>query len=222
MELSPWLLRLEQRFGHWGLPHLIKGMVILNCLTFVLQYLQPGFADMLSFDTLAIGGRGEYWRLVTFLLQPLTTGGNLGLFWFLIAMWFLWFIGDGLEQALGPFLLNLYLLLDMAVLGVVALTLYPGSVMPNFYILNSFLFAFASFYPNMPILLFFVIEVKIKYVALFSAAVMLLSGILSPALLPVMLASCAGYLVFFGPLYFNDLRQRADSRRRMKKFRGED
>ncbi|MDR1305054.1 MAG: hypothetical protein LBK76_07515 [Verrucomicrobiales bacterium] len=222
MELSPWLLRLEQRFGHWGVPQLIKGMVLLNCLTLILQYLQPGFADMLSLNTAAISEHGEYWRLVTFLLQPIVSDGQLSWFWFIIAMWFLWFVGDGLERALGPLLLNLYLLLGVAALAVVALTLYPGAVIPNFYLLNSFLFAFAAFYSDLPIMLFFIIEVKIKYVAMFAAVVMLLGGVRSPALLPLMAASCAGYLVFFGPLYAQVLCQRASSRRRMKKFRGEE
>ncbi|MDR0534111.1 MAG: hypothetical protein LBH01_09160 [Verrucomicrobiales bacterium] len=220
MELSPWLLRLERRFGHWGIPHLIKGLVVLNCLTFVLQYLQPGFEQMLSFDSAAIRA-GEVWRVFTFLLQPAVLG-NWGMLWFLLAMWFLWFIGDGLENALGPFLLNLYLLLGVVAVSVVALTLYPYAQIPNSYILLSFLFGFATFYPDTPILLFFVIEVKIKYIAIFFAACTALTAILSPVLLPVILASLTGYLVFFGPWYFRYLRMRLDSRRRMKKFKGED
>jgi hypothetical protein len=221
MELSPWLLRLEQHFGNWGVPHLIRGLVLFNCLALVLQYLQPGFTDILAFDTGAIRA-GEYWRVVTFLLNPETGTGNSSLFLFVIAMWFLWFIGNGLEQALGPLLLNVYLLLGVATVSVVGLVFYPDFAFTNFFVMESFLFAFATFYPDLPILLFFVIQVKIKYIAYFGAVMTALHCLFSPLMAPIILASVAGYLVFFGPLYFNYFRQRASSRRRMKKFRGED
>jgi len=116
----------------------------------------------------------------------------------------------------------LYLLIAVVAVSVTGLVFYPFGEIPNAFLLSSFLFAYATFYPNTPIFLFFIVEVKIKYVAIFFAAYSALIGILNPGLLPIILASTAGYLVFFGPMYINYLRMRADSRRRMKKFRGED
>ncbi|MDD5261978.1 MAG: hypothetical protein PHD76_09045 [Methylacidiphilales bacterium] len=221
MEISPWLIRLENRFGHWGIPHLIRSLVILNCLTFVLQTLSPGFDDSLLFDPQAVL-HGEVWRVFSFLLVPAFAPGSFGMIFFLISMYFTWFIGEGLENAWGAFLLNFYMLVSVLFFSLAGVLFYQGPI-PSTYIMASLLFAFATLYPDLPIMIFpLPIQIPIKYLAIFSAAMMGLQVIFDLALAPLVLASMAGYFLFVGPGAIQSWKMRLDSRRRMKKFRGDD
>jgi hypothetical protein len=222
MELSPWLLRLENRLGRWAVPQVIKGLVLLNILTYVLGLFEPGFGSMLTFDTTLVRA-GEFWRVATFLFVPGYGGGSRELLFFAVYMYFTWFIGGGVEEAWGAFPVNFYLAVSVACLAVAGLWLYPGVTLPNIFIFQSLLFAFATLYPNLPIGLFpFPVQFPVKYLAYFSAGLTLLTVLRHPALLPLVLASNAGYLLYAGPAFVRDWRRRADSKRRLKKFRGEE
>ena len=61
-------------------------------------YLNKGFDSYLALDIARIRS-GEVWRLVTYIFVPQMAHP----LWVAVALWFLWFIGDGLERAWGPF-----------------------------------------------------------------------------------------------------------------------
>src|SRR5476651_485219 len=100
--------KLERRLGFIAIPGLIRAVVTLNALVFVLVLLNKGFASYLALDIARIRA-GAVWRLVPYILVPRMA---YPLF-VVIALWFLWFIGDGLERAWGPFRLTLYFLVGM-------------------------------------------------------------------------------------------------------------
>ncbi len=79
----------------------------------------------------------------------------------------LWLLGDGLEQAWGSFKLNLYYLIGM-VGTTVAVFLLGSSDATGIYLNLSLFFAFATLFPNYPILLFFIFPVRVKWIALVS------------------------------------------------------
>ena len=221
MELPSWLHRLESRMGHWGIPHLIRGLVLLNCLTFILQSLSPGFGDSLLLDPRALL-KGEVWRMITFLFVPAFSPGSFGMIFFLLSMYFTWFIGDGLEEAWGPFLLNLYMVVSVVALTAAGLAFYPFPITSTF-IIASLLFAFATVYPDLPIMIFpLPIQIPVKYVAFFSAALIGLQVLFNPFVAPMVLASLSGYLLFLGPGAYGRWKMQRDSKQRMKKFRGDD
>lgn len=84
-----------------------------------------------------------------------------------LGIYFTWFIGTALEKEWGDFRFNLYLLLGM--LGAVLACLCTGWA--DTYCLSlSLLLAFAMLYPEVQVLLFFVIPVRVKYFGLFAAA----------------------------------------------------
>src|SRR5664279_3018234 len=102
------LEKLERRLGFIAIPGLIRAVVTLNALVFVLVLLNKGFDSYLALDLARIRA-GEVWRLVTYIFVP-----QVGHFLLVVvALWFLWFIGDGLERAWGPFRLTLYFLVGM-------------------------------------------------------------------------------------------------------------
>ena len=91
-----WLDKLERRFGFLGIPGLIRIVIGFTALVYVLVFLNRGFESFLTLDP-ALILRGQVWRLVTYIFLPQTFSP----LWVLLALWFLWFIGEGLERAWG-------------------------------------------------------------------------------------------------------------------------
>ena len=144
---------------------------------------------------------GEIWRLVTFLFVPFSSGGILN---FALEAYFIWFIGSALEAVWGDFRFNLYILAGM--LGAILACLITGWA--DTYCLSlSLLLAFALLYPEMQLLLFFVIPIKVKYFGIFAAAVWVLS-FLSVGWMTKLnyLLSMAGFILFFAPVLYSNIR----------------
>src|SRR5260370_18241530 len=93
-----WLDKLERRFGFLGVPGLMRIVVGFAALVFALAWLLPGFTSVLQLDPVRIR-HAELWRLVTYIFIPQT----MSPWWILFALWFLWFICIGLQQACGSF-----------------------------------------------------------------------------------------------------------------------
>src|SRR6266542_3456946 len=116
-----WLDKLERRLGFLGIPGLMRIVVAFNALVFLLIRLNPGFRFMLDLDPARIR-HGEIWRLITYIFLPQTDS----FLWVFLLLWFLWFIGEGLEQALGAFRLTLYFIVGM--IGTTAAAFFFGFV----------------------------------------------------------------------------------------------
>ena len=75
----------------------------------------------------------------------------------------------------------------------------------------SLFFAFARFYPDLVIYFAYILPVKVKWMAWFSAAVLLLQIVVgSMQFRAAAICAMANYLVFFGPGIVRDARQRRD------------
>ncbi|MEY2480883.1 MAG: hypothetical protein QOI04_1810 [Verrucomicrobiota bacterium] len=208
-----WLDKLEKRFGFLAIPGLIRVVVIFNALVFILVRLNPDFQSVLQLDPARIR-QGEVWRLVTYIFVPQT----FSYLWVIFVLWFLWFIGDGLERAWGPFRLTLYFFVGM--LGTTAAAFFFGSGSSNAMLSASLFYAFARFYPDEIIYVFFVLPLKIKWVAWASAAFLLYGFVAaSNSYRMALIAAFANYLIFFAPEIYREARQRrgvADRRRRFE------
>ena len=132
-----WLDKLERRFGFLGIPGLIRIVIGFTALVYVLVYLNRGFENFLTLDP-ALILRGQVWRLVTYIFIPQTFSP----LWVLLALWFLWFIGEGLERALGPFRMTLYFLIGM--IGTTIAAFFVGGNFSNGMLITSLFFAFVS------------------------------------------------------------------------------
>lgn len=196
-----WIAKLERKYGRFCIPNLISiligGQILVYAIElFVNQYIS--FALSLSRDGLLAG---QIWRVLTFVFVPFSGGGPLSV---VLGIYFTWFIGSALEKEWGDFRFNLYLLLGM--LGAVLACLLTGYA--DTYCLSlSLLLAFAMLYPEMQVLLFFVIPVKVKYFGWFAAALWVFS-FLSMGLFGKLnyLLCMAGFLLFFGPQAWRSIR----------------
>src|ERR1700730_5197736 len=163
-----WLDKLERRFGFLAIPGLCRLLVGFTVLVFVLILLNPDFLNVIALDPGRVR-RGEVWRLVTYIFIP----PSLSPLFLLLGLWFLWFIGDGLERAWGAFRLTLYFFVGM--IGTTVAAFFFGSNFSNSMLTAALFFAFATFYPNEVIYIFFILPVKVKWVA-WAMAVFLLYG----------------------------------------------
>ena len=110
MSPAGWTDFLEQHLGRWSVPHLARGLVAMNAASWLLNLASPGFLAILKLDP-ALVLQGEFWRVITFIFVPPSSAHPIFFFLFL---WFLWSIGEALEENLGSFHLNLYFLTSMA------------------------------------------------------------------------------------------------------------
>lgn len=207
-----WLDKLEKRFGFLGVPGLMRIVVVFTALVFVLARLDPNFVSILDLDIGRIR-HGEVWRLFTYIFVPQT----LSFIWVTFALLFLWFIGDGLERAWGAFRLTLYFLVGM--MGTTAAAFFFGSNFSNSMLSAALFFAFARFYPDEVIYVFFILPVKVKWLAWISAAFLLVAFVMnSNDYRLALMAALSNYLIFFGPEIIRSIRNRRVVTQRRERF----
>ena len=216
-----WINALERRFGHLAVPGLMRIIVAFNALVFFLMTVKPGFVDVLALRPDRVL-HGEVWRLVTYIFIP-RLGGLFALIHPVLAVFvylqFLWLLGEGLEQAWGSFKLNLFYLTGM--LGTTAAAFLLNARDLNGVYLNASLFyAFATLFPNYPILLFFIIPVRVKWIALVALAGISLQLIAPSADMDrlAILVALVNYLLFFGPSWLTYWREQGRTVTRRQQF----
>lgn len=174
-----WLSKLERRFGKYAIPNLMYYIIIMYAGGFILQLINPSFYyQYLSLDASAIL-HGQIWRIITFMIQPPSTS----VIFIIFALYLYYMIGTQLERAWGAFRFNVYFFAGILfhVLAAILVYLITGISLPidTWYLNMSLFFAFAALYPNVQFLLFFVIPVKVKWLALLDGAYFLYTVILA-------------------------------------------
>ena len=168
-----WLDRFCAKHRNLAVPNLMLYIVIGNVIVFVLDmFSRYSFSHMLTFVPYCIF-HGQIWRLVTFIFVP--EGSNL--FFVAISLYFYYFIGNALEREWGSARFTVFYGIGVLVNIAVGLVLsflyglnYPWPVVSMYYINMSLFFAFAALYPDLQVLLFFIIPVKVKWLAWIDAA----------------------------------------------------
>ena len=169
MSPAGWTDFLEQHLGRWSVPHLVRGLVAMNAASWLLNLASPGFLSILKLEP-ALILQGEWWRALTFIFVPPTSAHPI---FFFIFLWFLWSIGEALEETLGSFHLNLYVLISMGVVVAVAFV-QPAVPVNSFYIFNSLFLGFAATLPEQKIFLFPIpIPLSVTWVAGITSALLL-------------------------------------------------
>lgn len=177
------LNKLERKFGRFAIPDLIKYVVALYCAGAVIGMINEDFYyQYLSLNVEAVL-HGQIWRLFTFLIEPYGFSQGMGFlisiifFFFQVNLFFLF--GRSLEQAWGTFRFNMYFFSGYLLNIVAAFILYLSPLHATIYdsglqyIYWSMFFAFALLNPNMEFLLYMVLPIKVKWLAILDAVFML-------------------------------------------------
>ncbi|MCR5691223.1 MAG: hypothetical protein K6G62_03295 [Eubacterium sp.] len=179
--------RLEKKFGGRGIPNLMIYVLAISGAGYLLGLYNPMiYYSYLSLDVYQIIHGGQVWRLVTFLLNPNVLGGSgsgiSGIFWFAIMAWIYYSIGSNLEKIWGSFRFTLFYFSGILMIWVISFLAYfvlgffagyqvVGSYISLLvtleYISQSLFLAFALVFPDAQFLLFFIIPVRAKWLAIF-------------------------------------------------------
>ncbi len=201
--VSRWLDRFCYNHPNFGIPNLMKYIAIGNVVVFVLDLVTRGYGTFfLSFVPSAIL-QGQVWRLLTFVFVPVS-GFNpndmFSLLWFAMSTLFYYYVGNALERQWGSTRFTVFYLLGALLNVLIGFGLHTYVNM--YYVNMSMFFSFATLYPDMQVLLYGILPLKVKWLAWFDAALFgldivraLMAGSLISALLPII--ALLNYFIFF-------------------------
>ena len=173
-----YLNKLERKIGKYAIPNLSLWLVVTYALGYLMMYMTPGIISYLMLEP-AMVLRGQVWRLVTWVLIPPSTGN---IFFYIIMIMLYYSLGTALERTWGTFRFNVYIFggLIFTVIGAFVaygflsmtggLTIGIGYYVTTYYINMAIFLAFAVCFPDMQILLWFIIPVRMKWMAYVYAA----------------------------------------------------
>lgn len=202
MRDRPWLDRLDRAFGDWALPDPAATLVGLNAAVWVLSLVKADFPARLTLEP-ALVVSGEVWRLVTFLVIPPAMSPAWMVFWLLM----LYSYAQALEAEWGEFRFEVFYAVGAA--ATVAASAFLGYGLSNVPLNLSLFLAFAELFPEVRLYLFFVIPMKVQWLAWAAWAgvgAQLAFGGWGTRL--SLLAGLANWILFFGPGRLADLRRR--------------
>lgn len=228
--------RLERKYGHLGIPGLVRILAVFRGLTWLLSITSPGFDRLLIFDRGAILS-GQVWRVITFLFTGLGGTGTTAMLFVLIMIFFMFFISDGLERAWGPFGVTLYVVGSVFAGALVGLLVPAGPILgvvvpseglpiSSEVVYFSLIMAFACLYPDVQILLFLIIPVKIKYIGMLTGAFLLFGvagGFVDGLVVGILRALptfglLLPFLLVFAPAFYRSMKARGEATARRHRF----
>ena len=173
------LKKLEPKFKDWAIENIGFYIVGLQAIFYLL--IISGFISRESLELIPakVIESGQIWRIFTFAFIP--PASNL---FFLMINWYIFIIiSQYLEAFWGTFLFNVYCFIVFAISIITAflvllITSDFVSITPEIFNYSLFFIIFLAFSvlnPEFEVLLFFVLPLKIKYVAYISSVFYLIS-----------------------------------------------
>lgn len=206
--MSKW----EKKFGKYAVRNISLVLILFYAAGYIIQMINRQFLGYLLLDPYAIL-HGQIWRLVTWIVVP---PSKMDIFT-IIMLLFYYNIGTTLENTWGTWRYNVYLLSGMvftiigsfvwfAVLCITsggfdnaaALSAYQSGYFSTYYINMSIFLAFAATFPDVKVLLMFVIPVKVKWMGILYGLLLAYDFFIGPPYIKVAIASSLmNFVIFF-------------------------
>ncbi|WP_027631769.1 rhomboid family intramembrane serine protease [Clostridium hydrogeniformans] len=186
--------KLEKKFGKLAIKNLMSYIIAANAVIYFLVVFmnRQDILNLLYLDWNLVM-KGQVWRLITFVFIPKFTSP----FFYIISLYFYYLAGNGLEQYWGSFKFNLFYF--CGIVGIMISTYLTNGVGDSTFLNLSLFLAFAKVYPDYSILLFFVLPIKVKYIAIFNWVVIGYNFIFLTNQYRVLIVFCLlNYFIFFG------------------------
>lgn len=211
--------KLERKFGRYAIQNISLMLIICYAFGYAIQFVNADFLNYLTLNPYLIL-RGQIWRLITWILIP---PSDFGIFT-ILTLYFYYWIGTTLERTWGTFRYNVYLLSGMlfTILGAFVLLAYSYAVFApqiamigsrafftdgigyffrafsTYYVNLSIFLAFALTFPDMQVLLFFIIPIRIKWLGILDAIMTVYTFFASGIAYKIIIgASLLNVVVFF-------------------------
>jgi membrane associated rhomboid family serine protease len=176
---------LAYSFGPGPLTPAIKAIVVANVAAFLISLVIPAITLIFGLRPADIFGRLHVWQPVTYMFL------HAGIFHILFNMLALWMFGVELERMWGSrYFVQYYFICGVgAAMTTMLLSFVPGSFGDQLYYsltigasgaIYGILLAYALYFPNRPILLYFIFPIPAKYFVAIMGAISLLSSMGGP------------------------------------------
>ena len=202
-----WLDKLEKKLGRYAIPNLTVYLLAGYIIGFGVYSLAPSLLNWLTLEPIYIM-RGQVWRIISWVLIPPT--GSL--FSLLILVLLYYSLGTALERTWGTFRYNVYIFSGILFTVIAVFALYGifylvygvelpvssfGLVSTNYINMSIFL-AFATIYPDMEVMLYFILPIKMKWMGLVYAVMVLYNFFTGGIVTKVIIgASLLNFVIFF-------------------------
>ena len=208
-----------------GIPGLMRYIVGANAVIYLLSlFARGGSLNFLCMDPASVL-RGELWRIVTYVLLP-TNGG----IFLVISLFFYYWLGESLERLWGSTKFTVYYVSGTLLTALASLLAYliDGISVPIYgavYVNTALFLAFALNYPDAMVNIYFIIPVKMKWLAALEGILYALSVVTAiaarmwgQALMPIV--ALLNLFVFFTPDFLRKAdRVKAHTRPQAVQFR---
>ena len=221
-------VNLEKNFSWLAFPGLIRAIVMLQSLVFFVILINPETASYFMVTPEGIAN-GQYWRLISWIFYPFVDPNSysplFSAFFMFIILRISFLFSESLENAWGEIQTSLYvyttIICQALALYLSATGFLPPASLTNQMFYIALFFAFATLFPNVEFLLFFVLPVKVWIFAMISLATIVFSCLSFPPLFLTYGLAFFPYLVWAIPRLYHGRKYRNQLNARRVKFQSQ-
>lgn len=210
--------KFEKKFGKYAIKNISLALILCYACGYLISMVNVNALSYLTLNPYEILFHGQIWRLVTWIIVPPEKFD----FFTLLMLYFYYSIGTTLEHTWGTYRYNVYLFLGMifTAVGAFALMGYTYLFQPEifaagkddvefyftilsfmfstYYVNMSIFLAFAATFPDMQILLFYFIPIKVKILGIIYGVLLIYEFVSGTAVDRFVIgASLLNFVVFF-------------------------
>ncbi len=199
--MKNWLDKMERRFGRYAIRNLTMYLLAGYAIGYLLSFTMP---QLLTYFTLepALILKGQVWRLLSWVIIP----PNDNIIFVIFMMLLYYSLGNTLENYWGAFRYNVYIFSGILftvigafiVNGLIGGVTGFGSLYSTYYINMSIFLACASIMPDYQLLLYGIIPVKMKWLAILDVVLLAVDAVQGGLIIRiVIIASLLNFIIFF-------------------------
>ena len=199
--MKNWLDKMERRFGRYAIRNLTMYLLAGYAIGYLLSFTMP---QLLTYFTLepALILKGQVWRLLSWVIIP----PNDNIIFVIFMMLLYYSLGNTLESYWGAFRYNVYIFSGILftvigafiVNGLIGGVTGFGSLYSTYYINMSIFLACASIMPDYQLLLYGIIPIKMKWLAILDVVLLAVDAVQGGLIIRiVIIASLLNFIIFF-------------------------
>ncbi|MCF2656336.1 rhomboid family intramembrane serine protease [Lacrimispora saccharolytica] len=220
--------KMEKKLSRYAISNITLYLIICYAFGYAIELINPLFLNYLTLEPAKIL-QGQIWRLITWVIVPPSSSN---LFFVLIMLYFYYSVGRSLEHVWGTYKLNVYLFsgIIFTIIGafllwaITSLMGYGGMVgfgyfFSTYYINMSLFLAYAFTFPDMYVMLFFILPIKVRALGIIYIILMVVS-IIQGGLVTgiVIISSLLNFAIFF-LLYRRSFRRSTKQIKRQMEYK---
>lgn len=199
--MKNWLDKMERRFGRYAIRNLTMYLLAGYAIGYLLSFTMPQLLTYFTLEPAQIL-KGQVWRLLSWVIIP----PNDNIIFVIFMMLLYYSLGNTLESYWGAFRYNVYIFSGILftvigafiVNGLIGGITGFGSLYSTYYINMSIFLACASIMPDYQLLLYGIIPIKMKWLAILDVVLLAVDAVQGGLIIRVVIiASLLNFIIFF-------------------------